>query len=202
MIKNSFALGPEGWHSYDYHGSIVAGSGIFVLTTWERKGGVDNSGFVWADQSRWSADVPERPISILALIHYRGWVGLEPVDLRQAEVSVYLRGYDLQLYGAECFFWVHAPGVRWHYSGRPIPITHGDWAPQPSRFLLENDESLWNRSYSSAEFQHRSYAEDGPRLDDVLGEVHSYGFSLIGFDREVQGRLAMDEFAIAPARTQ
>ena len=58
MIRNSFDLGPEGWHSYDYHGEIVTGAGIYVLATWQREGGVEGSGFIWADQSRWSTDVP------------------------------------------------------------------------------------------------------------------------------------------------
>ncbi len=198
VIRNSFGVGPEGWHSYDYHGEIVTGAGIFVLTTWQREGGVNGGGFIWADQSRWSTDVPERPISILALIHYRSWVGLEPIDLRGCEVSVYLRGDDLRLYGAECYFWVHSPGVRWHYSKNPIPIADAQWSAEPSRFRLENDESLWHRSYSSEEFWHRSYPEGGPRLDSVLGNVHSYGFSFIGFSREVQGRFSMAEFEITP----
>ena len=64
--------------------------------------------------------------------------------------------------------------------------------------MLENDETLWHRNYSSQEFQRRRYPEGGPRLDDVLGEAHSYGFSFIGFEREVQGRLSMDEFEIRP----
>ena len=109
MIRNSFDVGPEGWHSYDYHGEIVTGAGIFVLATWQREGGVNDSGFIWADQSRWSTDVPERPISILALIHYRNWVGLGPIDLRQAEVSVYLRGDDCdcmeRLATSGCILW-------------------------------------------------------------------------------------------------
>lgn len=196
-IRNSFDVGPEGWHSYDYHGEIVTGAGIFVLTTWQKEGGVDGGGCIWADQSRWSTDVPERPISILALIHYRNWVGLDPIDLRGCEVSVYLKGDDLRLYGAACYFWVHAPGVRWHFSGNPIPIAEGHWAGEPSRFVLENDESRWHRSYSSEEFWHRSYPEGGPRLDSVLGNAHSYGFSFVGFDREVQGRLSMAEFEIS-----
>jgi hypothetical protein len=55
-IKNNFDIGPDGWSSYDYHWSIVAkGSNIFILTTWERTGGVDDGGYVWADESRWSA---------------------------------------------------------------------------------------------------------------------------------------------------
>ncbi len=126
VIRNSFGVGPEGWHSYDYHGEIVTGAGIFVLTTWQKEGGVNGGAFIWADQSRWSTDVPERPISILALIHYRNWVGLGPIDLRECEVSVYLRGDDLRLYGAECYFWVHAPGVRWHFTGNPVPIMQRD----------------------------------------------------------------------------
>ncbi|MCX8214388.1 MAG: hypothetical protein OTJ97_07775 [SAR202 cluster bacterium] len=65
-IKNNFDMGPDGWSSYDYHWSIVAkGSNIFILTTWERTGGVDDGGYVWADESRWSADTPESPVSIL-----------------------------------------------------------------------------------------------------------------------------------------
>ena len=38
MIRNSFGVGPEGWHSYDYHGEIVTGAGIFPLTTWQKEG--------------------------------------------------------------------------------------------------------------------------------------------------------------------
>ena len=196
MIKNGFEKGPEGWHSYDYHAEIVTGAGIFVLTTWQKEGGVNNSGYIWADQSRWSTDVPERPISILSLIFYRGWIGKDPLDLREAKVSVYLRGDDLHLYGAKCYFWVHAPGTRWHYKGRPIEISNGCWASEPTHFTLKNDESLWHRSYSSEERWYRSYPPGGPSLEAVLADTWSYGFSFVGFDREVQGRLSMDEFEI------
>ena len=33
-----------------------------------------------------------------------------------------------------------------------------------------------------------------------LGDVQSYGFSFVGFSREVQGRLSMAEFEIVPGR--
>ena len=196
MIKNSFEKGPEGWHSYDYHAGIVAGAGIFLLTTWQREGGVDNSGYVWADQSRWSTDTPERPISILPLIFFRRWIGKDPIALREAKVSVYLRGDDLHLYDAQCQFWVNAPGTRWHYTGRPIEISNGCWAPKPTRFTLKNDESLWHRGYSSEEHWHRSYPSGGPSLEAVLADTWSYGFSFLGFTEEVHGRLSMDEFEI------
>jgi len=110
MLRNNFVRGPEGWCSYDYHASVVARRNVFILATWEKEGGVDNSGYVWVDHARWSADTPEKPLSILPLIFYRGWVNADPIDLRGAEVSVYLRGDDLQLDGAQCFFWIHGAG--------------------------------------------------------------------------------------------
>ena len=187
MIKNSFEKGPEGWCSYDYHESIVAGgTNIFVLTTWARQGGVNDGGYVWADPSRWSADVPERPVSILPLLFYRGWVGEDPIDLREAEVSVYLRGDNLQLFGGQCLFWVHRGGTRWHFASQPIPISEGCWAPKPTRFVLANDESLW----------HRSWAPSGTSLDALLASAQSYGFSFVHFAEEVRGRLSMAEFRI------
>ncbi len=95
MVKNAFNKGPQSWCSYDYHASVVSGRNIFVLTPWEKDGGVNDSGYVWADHTRWSADTPEEPLSILPLIFYRRWVDADPIDLRGAEVSVYLRGDDL-----------------------------------------------------------------------------------------------------------
>jgi hypothetical protein len=190
MVKNSFDKGPEGWCSYDYHASIVDdGVNVFVLAVWARAGGVNDSGYIWTNHRRWSADVPESPVSILPLIFYQRWVNAELLDLREAEVSVYLRGDGLQLHGARCYFWVLADGTRWHYTGHPLAISDGQWAAEPNRFTLHNDEALW----------HRSWAGD-PRnpwpLDRVLGQVESYGFSFVGFAREVSGRLCMDEFEI------
>ena len=57
------------------------------------------------------------------------------------------RGDDLDLKGAECYFWVHSGGTRWHYTGRPLKIHHGEWGP-PEHFVLVNDESLWHRSWA------------------------------------------------------
>jgi hypothetical protein len=190
MIRNTFDRGPEGWCSYDYHWSIVAGGrNIFVLAAWEGTGGVGGSGYVWTDEKQWSADIPESPVSVLAFIWYAHWVGLEPLDLRGATVSVHLRGDDLQLFGSPCYFWVNRPGCRWHLTGRPLTISDGEWAKEPNVFTLPDDESLW----------HRSWAGTPPRpqaLTDVLAEVHSYGFSFVGFGQEPRGRFCMDQFEI------
>ena len=106
-MKNTFDKGPEGWCSYDYHSSVVAGGhNIFVLVTHERSGGINDSGYVWCDENRWSADTPEHPLSILPLIFYRKWINEDAIDLKEAEVSVYLRGDDLNRYfpdGIQCF---------------------------------------------------------------------------------------------------
>ena len=192
MVKNSFEHGPEGWCSYDYHASVVARRNVFILATWEKEGGVGNSGYVWVDHARWSADTPEKPLSILPLIFYRGWVDADPIDLRGAEVSVYLRGDDLQLDGAQCFFWIHGVGGRWHYTSHPLSISDAGWSSAPLRFSLENDEPLWHHSWP------RDPNTSRP-LDCILGQALSYGFSFTGFSSEVSGRLCMSEFEIKTA---
>ena len=190
IVRNAFTKGPEGWCSYDYHASMVAGGrNIFILTTWARDGGAENSGYVWADHTRWSADTPEKPLSILPFLFYRSWVNEDPVDLRDAEVSVYLRGDNLQLDGAECFFWVHGTGGRWHLNSRPLPISEGCWSSEPLRFSLTNDETLWHHSWPRDPQWSKPLAE-------ILRETHSYGFSFVGFSAEVTGRLCMCRFQI------
>ena len=190
MIRNSFDKGPEGWCSYDYHWSIVAkGRNIFILTTWQPSGGVNDSGYVWCDEARWSADTPESPVSVLPFITYVHWVGLEPPDLREAQVSVYLRGDDLQLDGAQCYFWVVSGGGRWHFTSRPLTISEGRWADEPNVFVLKNDEALWHRSWSAD-------PSNPPALSDLLSDAHSYGFSLVGFGQEPRGKFSMDELEI------
>jgi hypothetical protein len=189
-IHNTFSRGPEGWCSYDYHASMVDdGVNVFVLTTWAEAGGVGDSGYIWTNHRRWSADTPEQPLSILPLLFYRGWIDADPVDLRGAQVSVYLCGHDLELDGARCLFWVQSGGTRWHLNSRPLTISIGGWAAEPERFTLINEESSWHRSWSND--------PDQPMpLDRLLGVAESYGFSFTGFGAEVTGRLCMDEFTI------
>lgn len=193
MIKNSFTKGPESWCAYDYHASMVAdGQNIFILATWAREGGVNNGSYIWVDHRRWSADTPEKPLSILPLLHYRNWIDADPVDLRGCEVSVYLRGDNLRLDGAKCYFWVNSPGTRWHYTAQPLTITEGAWAAEPQRFALPDDESRWHRSWAANPATALS-------LTQILRSALSYGFSFVGFTSEVTGRLSMAEFEIRQA---
>ena len=188
MIENNFDKGPEGWCSYDYHASMVAdGSNIFILATWAEQGGVDNGSFIWTDHRRWSADTPERPLSILPLLCYRSWVGADPLDMRQSAVAVHLRADRLRLDGAQCFFWVHAASTRWHYTAHPLALAEGVWTA--NRLALAADENQWHRSWS---------ADPGHpvALEQVLSRAESYGFSFVGFSSEVTGRLSMSQFSI------
>jgi hypothetical protein len=187
-VVNTFEKGPEGWCSYDYHASIIAGQNYFVLTTWDESGGADGSGCVWADHTRWSTDTPESPVSILPFILYRNWVSEPLIDLRGTEISVQLRGDGLKLDGASCYFWAHTRGTRWHCKGQPLKIADGCW-DEPTRFTVESDESAWYRSW----VRDPSIMAD---LDTVLAGAGSYGISLVGFRHEVSGKLAMGSFEI------
>ena len=192
MIANSFRRGPEGWCSYDYHASIVGGgTNVFILATFAAQGGVDDSGYIWVDNTRWSADTPEKPLSILPLLYYRSWIGADPVDLRDAGVSVYLRGDDLRLDGARCYFWVCGLGTRWHYTDHPVDIADGCWADEPQCFHLPDDDARWHRSWSGD-------PENPAALTELLRQTPSYGFAFVGFSSEVSGRLSMDNFQITP----
>ena len=190
ILYNSFdGLGKgEAWHSYDYNGGVDSGRGIFFPVSWEASGGAFDSGYIWTDDSRWRIDTPEQPNSILALIFYRKWVGGPKLDLRDGRISVNLRGDDLDLKGANCYFWAQIGNNRWHFTAHPIPIPEGAWEKLHS-FVLENDESKWTRTWGWT----------GPAsLDRVLRECAGYGFSFIGFPEgeEVTGKLSMDVFRI------
>lgn len=191
LLKTTFDKGPEGWCSYDYNASVGSDKNIFILTTHELYGGVNDSGYVWTDEKRWSADTPEVPVSILPLIYYRSWVNKGAIDLREADISVFLRGDHLKLFGAKCYFWVHSHETRWHYTSNPLEISDGRWANQPLEFKLRNDESLWHMSWGHPE------RPGGPAsLDTLLGDAISYGFSLVGDKTGPRGRLSMDEMEI------
>ena len=128
MILNTFDIGEEGWCSYDYEKSKPPQLNHFVLAAWLPHSGIGNSGFIWSDKTRFSVDEPENPNSILALMFYARWAGVYSVRLKETTVSMYLRGFDMDLKGAECYFWI-AGGwcssyTRYHYK-IPLHIEHG-----------------------------------------------------------------------------
>lgn len=189
-IAHTFEAGADHWQVYDYTGGKKGGPSVFHLVTWERAGGVKDSGYVWADDSRWRIDTPEKPESILAFFTRRSYARLGPVDLRGAELSVHLRGDKLDPKGATFLFWAFSDekGTRWHCKGKPLAVPEGKWSEKQT-FVLEADEKQW----------HRSWARDPKNpgsLADVLATCDSYGFSFVGFSAEATGKVAMDEFVI------
>ena len=200
-LQYSFDHDGEMWQIYDAERSVALyaekGPGgfhdIYRPPTWEPSGGVGNSGYIWADDSRWSLDEPETPRSILPLLTWRQWYLRGPVDLREAELSVYLRGDALDLQGGQCYFWVNSLdyGNRWHLTKQALPIEAGRWADGPVVVSLRNDESLWRRSWTVPS------AQKNP-LDKVLGSADSYGFAFVGFREKVTGRFCIDEFRLRP----
>jgi hypothetical protein len=192
LETDNFNAGAEGWQVYDYNGGS-GGSNVFYPVTWESSGGVGNSGYVWGDDSRWRIDTPESPNSILSFIIYRSWVAKQALDLRNTAVSVYLRGDNLDLKGANVYFWAlnNARGARYHYTSHPLQVSQGAWGQELS-FVLNNDENLWHNSWQRTPSNPAS-------LNDVLSVCDSYGFSFVGFPTgaEATGRFAMDELTIS-----
>ena len=191
-MKHTFDRGPEGFCSYEYHAGKRARRNMFILVIWEKSGGINDSGYIWSDEHGWSADTPEDPISVFPFDLRRQWVGEGPVDLRNADVSVYLRGDGLELHGSKALFWVVSGGTSWHLDSHPIEIAEGRWPDQPDQFTLTDDESLWHRTWSGD-------PSNIPPLSDVLANCTSYAIQLSGFTALPTGRISMDELEITLA---
>lgn len=90
-VRNTFNNSYDNWYSYHYRENLYYN--VFYPATFEYKGGAeDNSGYIFTDDSRWSIDFPECPNSVLALLTYARWSNNDVYDLRNAEISLYLRG--------------------------------------------------------------------------------------------------------------
>lgn len=190
-LKHSFDHDYEMWCAYDYAACLATDHDVYRPAHWESKGGVNNSGYIWVNDSQWSIDTPENPHSILALMTWRQWYLRDPVDLRDATLSVFLCGDNLDLKGGRCLFWVMNRQLctRTHLVGHPLRIEPNRWPETPNSVTLANAESLWRRSWTVP-------GRPIPRLDDVLGAVESYGFSFVGFSEKVTGRFAIEEFEL------
>ena len=120
-LPYSFDDNNEEWTVYDYEASVAFGSSnVCYPMNWESAGGVNDFGFVRADDSQYTIDTPEQPCSILSLIYYRRWIGEDALDLK----------------GANTYFWVNKPGTRWHLTSQPLNVEQGRWTDKPNSFVL------------------------------------------------------------------
>ncbi len=176
------------WSSYNYLGE---GRHEYCPCHYSEEGGVNNAAYVTVDDSLWTIDTPESPHSILALIIPSLLdITLPPLDLRDARISFYLRGDELQLHGASCYFWVvtFLPATtRWHYTRYPLQIPEGQWS-ELQELTLNPQEELWHCSFS--------FADPRIPLDETLEICTSFGFSFVGFSEKVTGKLSLSEFTI------
>ena len=120
-LPYSFDDNNEEWKVYDYEASVALGSSnVCYLMNWESAGGVNDSGFVQADDSQWTIDTPDQSRSILSLIYYRRWIGEDALDLK----------------GANTYFWFNKLGTRWHLISQPLNVEQGRWTDKPNSFVL------------------------------------------------------------------
>jgi len=187
MVMKDIAPPLAAWKSYEY----FPGGHNYHLTRYDATGGPDGKECVWADDSMWTIDTPEQPHSILFLIHYSIWDDSPPRDIKNAEIRFRLRGENLALHGARCYFWVVTQfprATRWHFTGQPLPISFGHWG-EPAVLRLEDDPSCW----------HRSFVSDPTctaGLTDALSFCLSYGFAFVGFSEKVTGTIGLADFAM------
>jgi hypothetical protein len=188
VVRQEFEEGADLWVSYDDNGGSRPGANVFYPASWSPGGGVRDTGYIWADGSRWRIDAPENPDSILALLTYPGWIDrlYSALDLSNTVARFYLRGDGLELHGAQAFFWVLDENGRWYRHLQPLVIGESEWAE--NGISLSTRESDWENTW----------ARDNIVRPLDLTKVVSYGIAFRGFPlaQKVQGELGLDEFEI------
>ena len=201
---------PPGWHR-----NILGFWGEGVPLKWSAKGG-HSGGFAYTEPP-WYFDDNHGEFYWLYLIFvaYSNDAGLAGADLRDAEVSFYLRGRDPDLKGSRLFFWIQGPGHEgdsnrnWALTSIPWDriLLDGGW--QEVRFKLPNDESRWSfMGHTNGGLARRirvtqSMASGKGTLDPILARTHvDWGMLLCGIDPNdpPQGKIDLDEFVLAPRR--
>lgn len=189
IVYNDFdGRNSGGWAIYDWRGATHKLHPVSL----EDRDGVDDSGYAWGDDTRWTIDVPDSN-SILCFLVYDKRRPLFSGDARNAIVSVYLRGKALDLKGGQVYFWVYnfKTATRYHYIAHPLTIAQDNWGTR-QMFLLDLNPTHWFHSWTG-----EGYVKG--EIDEVLRDMNSYGFSFRGFSSKVTGRIEIDQFFIMRA---
>ena len=229
IYRETFDKGPGGWavgkndENGRWHRNIFGYRGDEVPLTWHPSGGA-NGGFA-SSESPWYFDDNHGEFSWFYLairVANSADIGLAGADLRNAIISITLRGTDLKLYENRLIFWIQGRSGRTggYYEGKEVlynwalesqPITaeleDGEW--HEVHLCLTTDEDAWSQMgivkgghrKKIRVIQSRDAAEG--TLDHILsGAHHNFGFLLCDLDslQLPEGRIDVDTIAIYGAR--
>jgi hypothetical protein len=203
IIESNFTTWNNHWMSYmDSYGY----GNVFYPFSHKKISANNNENYIWVDDSRWTIDYPEQPNSILVGLIYFRWMfpkewknntGLgDFFDLRDVEISVSLRGKNLDLGGAVVTVWILCNGKRYHFQDKFLDINNYFWTENKIKF--NNNQDSWHMSWSRDRKSLYKNLEHMENQYICLDKVESIGFAFRGFEsKKVKGIFQMKEFSIS-----
>lgn len=198
LYSEDFASGPGAWtcgkdnEDGSWHRNLYGHRGEPTPLGWFATGG-RNGGFA-RSESPWYFDDNHGEFAWLHLAFFidrSELIGLRGADLRNAQIDLGIRGYNLKLNDTRLLFWIQggAAMYNWALASQPIADALADGAWHDERVILHNDENRWAQmgllngglARKIRVLHSLSVAEDS--LDDILGGSHvNFGFLLCGLD--------------------
>lgn len=207
--------------SGSYNRNVLGKKGEGIPLKWHRTGG-RNGGYV-ASESPWYFDSNHGEFMWFYLVLVgpirEEWDANKDLDLRDATVSIGLRGREMALKGTRLYFWIQGyrgphvrviynpgdPLVSWALTSRSIgdELRDGKW--HDVNLHLANDEHQWsqmgllNRGLPRKIIVEQSLTFATGTLDHLLnGHHYNFGFILGGVDPNdpPSGRIEVDEISI------
>ena len=135
-------------------------------------------------------------------------IDLEGQDLRNAEITLALRGRNFQRQGTQLFFWMQGTPAtyNWALTAYPIAASLDDGQWHDEKIILHNDESRWRPMgllngglARKIRVFHSLSAADGSLNDLLNGQHINFGFLLCGLDPNAlpSGSIDLEEIAIS-----
>ena len=221
--KETFTDGPGAWTTGKaapdgtWHRNIFGERGTAAPLGWRRTGG-RRGPFAYCEPP-WYFDDNHGEFLWLYLaffVNRSELIGLAGRDLRDAQITLSLRGRQFDPKGTELFFWIQGrpPEGRgypsqglfnWALTSQPVTsaLTDGQWHEQT--VTLANDGSRWTfmghlRGGLARRIEVVQELTAGAgALDSILGGTHvNFGFLLCGVDPNdaPAGRIELDEITI------
>ena len=231
LYQETFDKGPGGWTvgkdkpGGSFNVNVLGQRGEAVPLAWQATGG-PAGGFA-SSEGPWYFDSNHGEFMwfYLVLIGPGGeaWGDYRQIDLRDARLTITLRGHNMQLKGTSLYLWVQGnkgpyvsraiynpgdPLVNWALVTQTISdeLTDGQW--HTKELILHNDEHHWsqmgllNRGLTRKIIVEQSLTMATGTLDHLLnGHLYCIGFILGGIDPAdpPSGRIDVAEITIRAA---